>query len=166
MTENDETDSDDRMGRADRIRNTREGRRSQSRRSRSDADSDESENQQTESQTSQPSQPSQNSQNSQKTQTSQISQRDGESMDKQPVKDRPHRTVYLPSALDEEFESQIDRIQYEAKHETEGEKVQLAKNRHVYPLLVHLGLERANNMAIDELLATLTETDTLDTPDR
>jgi hypothetical protein len=156
MSGDDETESDDRMGRADRIRSTREGRRSQSRRSRSEAGSDESENQQS----------SQTSQSSQRAQTSQDSQRGEGNTTNQPVKDRPHRTVYLPSALDDEFDSQIDRIQYEAKHETEGEKVQLAKNRHVYPLIVHLGLERAGNMTIDELLATLTEADTLDIPDR
>ena len=145
------SDSDDRMGRADRIRTTREGRRSQSRRSRSHGDADESESQQTDSQSSQ---------------TSQLSQRNGEATANQPVKDRPHRTVYLPSSLDDELDSHIDRIQYEAKHETDGEKVQLAKNRHVYPLIVHLGLEQASEMTIDELLATLTETDVLDTPDR
>jgi hypothetical protein len=154
MSDDDETESDDRMGRADRIRSTREGRRNQSRRSRSDGDADNSVSQQTETQTSQ------------REQTSQPSQRNEEITANQPVKDRPHRTVYLPSTLDDELDSQIDRIQYEAKHETDGEKVQLAKNRHVYPLLVHLGLERAGNMTIDELLATLTDTDMLDTPDQ
>jgi hypothetical protein len=157
MTDDDKTESDDRMGRADRIRSTREGRRSQSRRSRSEENSAESESQQTE---------NQSSQTSQKAQTSQLSQRTEETTATQPVKDRPHRTVYLPSNLDDELDSRIDRIQYEAKHETEGEKVQLAKNRHVYPLIVHLGLEQASNMTIDELLATLTDTDTLDTPDQ
>lgn len=157
MSDDDESESDDRMGRADRIRSTREGRRNQSRRPRSEEDSSESESQQTEAQTSQ---------TSQRKQTSQPSQRNGRTTANQPVKDRPHRTVYLPSSLDEELDSQIDRIQYEAKHKTEGEKVQLAKNRHVYPLLVHLGLERASSMTIDELLVTLAETDTLDTPNQ
>jgi hypothetical protein len=156
-------DSDDRMGRADRIRNTREGRRDQSRRSRSHGDANESEDQQT---TSQDSQTSQRAQTSQKEQTSQNSQRSGEATTTQPVKDRPHRTVYLPSTLDDEFDSQIDRIQYEAKHETDGEKVKLAKNRHVYPLLVHLGLEQASSMTIDELLTVLSDTEMLDSPNR
>jgi negative regulator of genetic competence, sporulation and motility len=160
MSDGDETEADGRMGRADRIRSTREGRRSQSRRSRSEGDSDESESEQTATQSSQ------TSQTAQRTQTSQSSQRNEENTATQPVKDRPHRTVYLPSALDDEFDSQIDRIQYEAKHETEGEKVQLAKNRHVYPLIVHLGLERAGDMTIDDLLATLAEADTLDAPDQ
>jgi hypothetical protein len=157
MSEDDETESDGRMGRADRIRSTREGRRSQPRRSRSEGDADESESQQT---------GTQSSQTSQRAQTSQSSRRNEGNTATQPVKDRPHRTVYLPSALDDEFDSQIDRIQYEAKHETEGEKVQLAKNRHVYPLIVHLGLERVGEMTIDELLATLAEADTLDAPDQ
>lgn len=152
-----DSNSEDRMGRADRIRTTREGQRSQSRRSRSDGDADESERQQTDAQPSQ---------TSQRTQPSQLSQRNEEAAATQPVKDRPHRTVYLPSSLDDELDSHIDRIQYEAKHETEGEKVQLAKNRHLYPLIVHLGLERARDMTIDELLATLTDTDMLDTPDQ
>jgi hypothetical protein len=159
MSDDDETESDDRMGRADRIRSTREGRRNQSRRSRSDGDADNSERQQTDTQTSQTSQREQTSQ------SSQVSQRNEESTASQPVKDRPHRTVYLPSSLDDELDSHIDRIQYEAKHETDGKKMQLAKNRHVYPLLVHLGLEQASTMTIDELLATLTETDMLDTPE-
>lgn len=160
MSDESESESDERMGRADRIRNTREGRRDQSGRSRSERDAGEAESQQTDDRSSQ------TSQTSQRAQTSQASQRNRGSTNKQPVKDRPHRTVYLPTDLDDEFESQIDRIQYEAKHETEGEKMELAKNRHVYPVIVYLGLERANAMTIDELLATLTETDVLDTPDR
>jgi len=156
MSDESNTESDDRMGRADRIRTTREGRRSESRRSQSHRDTDESESQQTE---------TQSSQREQREQTSQSSQRTEGDSAKQPVNDRPHRTIYLPTALDDEFDSQIDWIQYEAKHETDGEKVKLAKNRHVYPLIVSLGLERASDMTIDELLAMLTETDMLDTPD-
>jgi hypothetical protein len=153
---NDETDSesDDRMGRADRIRNTREGRRDSSRRSRSgDSESFASDKSTSEEQTAQTSQRSQNSQRSQKNE---------QGTQKQPVKQRPHRTIYLPDDLDDEFESVIDRLQYETKSE---EGVRLAKNRHTYPLIVYLGLERASDMSPDEVLTTLTETDILDTPE-
>jgi hypothetical protein len=55
-----------------------------------------------------------------------------------------------------------DRLQYETKSE---EGVKLAKNRHTYPLIVYLGLERASDMTPDEVLTTLRETDILDTPE-
>ena len=99
---------------------------------------------------------------SQTAQTSQRSQRNEQGTQKQPVKQRPHRTIYLPDDLDDEFESVIDRLQYETKSE---EGVKLAKNRHTYPLIVYLGLERASDMTPDEVLTTLTETDILDTPE-
>jgi hypothetical protein len=153
---NDETDSesDDRMGRADRIRNTREGRRDSSRRSRSgDSESSASDESTSEEQTAQTSQRSQNSQRPQKNE---------QGTQKQPVKQRPHRTIYLPDDLDDEFESVIDRLQYETKSE---EGVKLAKNRHTYPLIVYLGLERASDMTPDEVLTTLREADILDTPE-
>jgi hypothetical protein len=160
MSDEADSESDDRMGRADRIRNTREGRRDSSRRSRSgDSESSPSDESTSEEQTAQTSQHSQRSQNSQ---TSQSSQRNEQGTQKQPVKQRPHRTIYLPDDLDNEFESVIDRLQYETKSE---EGVKLAKNRHTYPLIVYLGLERANDMTPDEVLTTLTETDILDTPE-
>jgi hypothetical protein len=163
MSDEGESESDDRMGRADRIRNTREGRRDSSRRSRSaTSESSESDESTSEEPTAQTSQQSQTSQNSQNSQTSQRSQRNEQSGQKQPVKERPHRTIYLPDDLDTELESQIDRILYEPKQE---EGVKLAKNRHAYPLIVYLGLSRASEMAADELLATLAETDMLDTPE-
>lgn len=163
MTDEEKSESDDRMGRADRIRNTREGRRDRSDRSRSAAsESSGSDESPSEEQTAQTSQQSQASQNSQSSQTSQRSQRNEQSEQKQPVKERPHRTVYLPDALDAELESQVDRILYEPKQE---EGVKLAKNRHAYPLIVYLGLARASEMAADELLATLAEADMLDTPE-
>lgn len=151
MSDETDSESDDRMGRADRIRNTREGRRDSSRRSRSgDSElsaSDESTN---------------DGQSAQTSQTSQREQRNEQGTQKQPVKQRPHRTIYLPDNLDDEFESVIDRLQYETKSE---EGVKLAKNRHTYPLIVYLGLERASDMTPDEVLTTLTETDILDTPE-
>ena len=164
MSDEADSESDDRMGRADRIRNTREGRRDSSRRSRSgDSESSVPDESTSEEQTAQTSQRSQRSQNSQNSQTSQSSQRNEQGTQKQPVKQRPHRTIYLPEDLDEEFESMVDRLQYETKSE---EGVKLAKNRHTYPLIVYLGLERASDMTPDEVLTTLTETDILDTPER
>lgn len=151
MSDEADSESDDRMGRADRIRNTREGRRDSSRRSRSgDSESSASDESTSEEQTAQ------TSQHSQRT------QRNEQGAKKQPVKQRPHRTIYLPGDLDDEFESVIDRLQYETKSE---EGVKLAKNRHTYPLIVYLGLERASDMTPDEVLTTLTETDILDTPE-
>ncbi|EMA56479.1 hypothetical protein [Halococcus thailandensis] len=160
MSDEGESESDDRMGRADRIRNTREGRRDSSRRSRSgDSESSAPDESTSEEQTAQTSQRSQRPQNSQ---TSQKEQRNEQDTQKQPVKQRPHRTIYLPDDLDDEFESVIDRLQYETKSE---EGVKLAKNRHTYPLIVYLGLERASDMTPDEVLTSLTETDILDTPE-
>lgn len=157
MSDEADSESDDRMGRADRIRNTREGRRDSSRRSRSgDSESSASGESTDDGQSAQTSQRSQNSQ------TSQREQRNEQGTQKQPVKQRPHRTIYLPDDLDDEFESVIDRLQYETKSE---EGVKLAKNRHTYPLIVYLGLERASDMTPDEVLTTLTETDILDTPE-
>lgn len=150
-------DDGDRMDRAERIRNKREGR-SGTRASdeRTSEDSQTSQREQTEQseQTSQTDQPSQSDMSSQPNQTDQSSQTT-------PVKERPHRTIYLPEEIDDDLETAIDTLQFKSKTEHGRE---LVKNRHAYPLLVYLGLQRANEMDVEELLAVLEETDALDDP--
>lgn len=150
MSDDDEpADQGDRLERADRIRSRREGRSGSSRRpaaGEEDAQTAQSDGGEQPSQTSQTSQSSMSSQSDQRAQ-------------KQPVKDRPHRTIYLPEQLDDDFETAIDTLLFEAKTQ---HGVKLGKNRHAYPLLVHLGLQRAEEMDVEALLDLLDTEDALD----
>jgi len=82
-----------------------------------------------------------------------------QSAQKELVKERPHRTIYLPERLDDDLETAIDTLLFEAKTQWDAP---LGKNRHAYPLLVYLGLERASEMDVEELLDVLDEVTELD----
>jgi hypothetical protein len=72
------------------------------------------------------------------------------------VKDRPSVLMYLPAALRQEMDIRFDEVNAAAKREF-GEG--LEKNRHWYPLLLSLALEKTNEMSAEELLTRLDETE-------
>lgn len=57
-------------------------------------------------------------------------------------------TVYLPDPLDEAFDDEFRRLNYESGGE-------LKKDRHYKPLVVHLGLERIAEMDGNEVLSLM-----------
>ena len=71
------------------------------------------------------------------------------------VKDRPSVLMYLPEDLRQEMDIRFDEINATVKR-ARGEGVE--KNRDWYPLIVSLGLEKADEMD-DELLTRLDESD-------
>lgn len=87
---------------------------------------------------------------------------DAEDTEKKPIKDRPHRTIYFPEELNEELEDTLKTIIFRSDMD---EDIELGKNRHVYPLLMYLGLNEANKKDIDELLEVMKESPMLDNPD-
>lgn len=72
------------------------------------------------------------------------------------VKDRPSVLMYLPTELRQEMDIRFDEINAAAKR-SRGEGI--GKNRDWYPLLVSLALEKTDEMAADEVLARLDETE-------
>lgn len=72
------------------------------------------------------------------------------------VKDRPSVLMYLPKDLRQEMDIRFDELNAAAKREF-GEG--LEKNRHWYPLLLSLALEMTDEMATEELLTRLDDTE-------
>lgn len=72
------------------------------------------------------------------------------------VKDRPSVLMYLPEDLHQEMDIRFDELNAAAKRER-GEG--LEKNRHWYPLLLSLALDKADEMSTEELLTCLDDTD-------
>jgi hypothetical protein len=72
------------------------------------------------------------------------------------VKDRPSVLMYLPEDLHQEMDIRFDELNAAAKREF-GEG--LEKNRHWYPLLLSLALDKADEMSTEELLARLDDTE-------
>jgi hypothetical protein len=80
-----------------------------------------------------------------------------ESSDPEPsVKDRPSVLMYLPADLRQEMDIRFDEVNAAAKRER-GEGVE--KNRHWYPLLLSLALEKTDEMSAEELLTRLDDTE-------
>lgn len=72
------------------------------------------------------------------------------------VKDRPSVLMYLPQDLRQEMDIRYDEINATVKR-ARGEGVE--KNRDWYPLLVSLGLEKADELGDNELLTRLDDAD-------
>lgn len=70
------------------------------------------------------------------------------------VKDRPSVLMYLPEDLRQEMDIRFDELNAAAKREF-GEG--LEKNRHWYPIIISMGLEKAKEKSDTELLARLRE---------
>jgi DNA replication initiation complex subunit (GINS family) len=80
----------------------------------------------------------------------------GENPPSTSVKARPSVLMYLPEDLHQEMDIRFDELNAAAKREF-GEG--LEKNRHWYPLLLSLALDKADEMSTEELLARLDDTE-------
>ena len=96
--------------------------------------------------------------------TSQMSQTqsdttDERSLDEQPIKERTHETFYLRDDLRRELRriSGQASLDFEMKFDTE-----LEKNRHLRPLLLHLGAKQLEDMDPEAIKSVLNDTDLLD----
>ena len=99
--------------------------------------------------------------------TSQMSQTqsdttDKQSLDEQPIKERTHETFYLRDDLRRELRriSGQASLDFEMQFDTE-----LEKNRHLRPLLLHLGAKQLEEMNPEAIENALNETDLLDSVD-
>ena len=96
--------------------------------------------------------------------TSQMSQTqfdttDEQSLDEQPIKERTHETFYLRDDLRRELRriSGQASLDFEMQFDTE-----LEKNRHLRPLLLHLGAKELESMNSEDIENALNETEILD----
>jgi hypothetical protein len=177
MSESSDDGDDDDKDRAQRVRDRRSRRDRDSRDRRGD-DEDEEQTSST-SQTQQTSNTSQTSQTTQTEQseqtepteqsgsadtTSQMSQTQSDSteersLDEQPIKERTHETFYLR----EDLRRELRRITGQASLDFEMEyNAELEKNRHLRPLLLHLGAKKLEEMEPEEIENALNETEILD----
>lgn len=77
------------------------------------------------------------------------------------VKDRPHRTVYLPEQVDSELDKAVKTIEFEADTEHD---ISLGRHRHVLPFVVLRGVDAASEMEIDDVLDAMQADDRLVSP--
>jgi hypothetical protein len=87
---------------------------------------------------------------------------DDQPLNEQPIKERTHETFYLR----EDLRRELRRISGQANLDFEMEfNTELEKNRHLRPLLLHLGAKQLENMTPEEIENALDETNILDSVD-
>ena len=162
MSGSDDDGDDQDKDRAQRVRDRR-SRRDRDSRGRGSDDEDEEQT----SSTSQTEQTEAAEQRSSADTTSQMSQTqsdttDEQSLDEQPIKERTHETFYLRDDLRRELRriSGQASLDFEMQFDTE-----LEKNRHLRPLLLHLGAKQLEEMNPEAIENALNETDLLDSVD-
>ena len=159
MSGSDDDGDDQDKDRAQRVRDRR-SRRDRDSRGRGSDDEDEEQT----SSTSQTEQTESAEQRSSADTTSQMSQTqsdttDEQSLDEQPIKERTHETFYLRDDLRRELRriSGQASLDFEMQFDTE-----LEKNRHLRPLLLHLGAKELESMNSEDIENALNETEILD----
>jgi len=159
MSGSDDDGDDQDKDRAQRVRDRR-SRRDRDSRGRGSDDEDEEQT----SSTSQTEQTEAAEQRSSADTTSQMSQTqsdttDEQSLDEQPIKERTHETFYLRDDLRRELRriSGQASLDFEMQFDTE-----LEKNRHLRPLLLHLGAKELESMNSEDIENVLNETEILD----
>ena len=159
MNESSDDSEDEDKDRAQRVRDRR-SRRGRDSRGRGSDDEDEEQT----SSTSQTEQTESAEQRSSADTTSQMSQTqsdttDDQSLDEQPIKERTHETFYLRDDLRRELRriSGQASLDFEMQFDTE-----LEKNRHLRPLLLHLGAKELESMNSEDIENALNETEILD----
>jgi hypothetical protein len=159
MSGSDDDGDDQDKDRAQRVRDRR-SRRDRDSRGRGSDDEDEEQT----SSTSQTEQTESAEQRSSADTTSQMSQTqsdttDDQSLDEQPIKERTHETFYLRDDLRRELRriSGQASLDFEMQFDTE-----LEKNRHLRPLLLHLGAKELESMNSEDIENALNETEILD----
>lgn len=101
------------------------------------------------------------SQSTDSAETDESSQTEQTSPSEVPLKDRRHDTYYLLEDLAEQVDLRLDETNLKLRQE-HGAEAKLEKNRHWRPLLLALGLDRVEEMDVDEIREYLDDHDLLD----